>query len=120
MKKLFQTLIAFSMIVAGDALALPFQADPQSFTSYLNQLKWNDGKRRVFANLSSCEETSPKSQRKGYFCEFGYVTISDPVRGRIFCELQKKDWFGVVSHLSRHDGTNTTIEHGNAYPCRKA
>lgn len=118
MKKLFQTVLALSMIVAGDALALPFQADPQSFTSFLNQLKWNDGKRRVFANLSSCRRSGLGSYRDGYFCEFGYVTINDPIRGRIFCELQKSDTkYGVVSYFT---GAGTSIEHGRAYPCRKA
>jgi hypothetical protein len=117
-RKLLASIVASTCLLAGNALALPFQANPQSFTSYLNQIKWNDGKRRVFANLSSCNRSGLGSYTDGYFCNIGYVTINDPIRGRIFCELQKStSKFGVVSYFT---GAGTSIEHGSAYPCRKA
>ena len=112
MKKLFQTILALSMIVAGDALAFPFQSNPQSFASYLNSLKWQDGKTRVFSNLGECV-----ARVNVYECRYGYVTISDPVRGKIFCELQMiNEGFNRMAVWYY----NAKVQHGAAYPCRKA
>jgi hypothetical protein len=68
---------------ANAALAQPFRFYPESFASYLNQKNWDDGKRRTFSNLRGCEYAGIDRA----YCQYAYVTIDDPVRGRIFCEL---------------------------------
>jgi hypothetical protein len=118
------TAIFTSVIFASTnvALALPFKTDPESFTSYLNKTNWDDGKRRTFSNLRGCQECSHSVYSSGsgcnndqlkahiaimsiagvvmrhYVCKYAYITIDDPIRGRIFCEVDQNDaglavWF---------------------------
>jgi hypothetical protein len=111
-KKLLASIVASTCLLAGNALALPFQPNPQSFASYLNSLKWQDGKTRVFSNLRECV-----ARVNVYECRYGYVAISDPVRGKIFCELQMiNEGFNRMAVWYY----NAKVQHGAAYPCRKA
>jgi hypothetical protein len=84
---------------ANAALALPFRADPESFATYLNTVRWRDGKRRIFSNLSNCYQSRDEDTKQitFYTCRNAYVTIEDPL-GRKICEVeQERLGFGVYS-----------------------
>ena len=75
---------------------LPFYPDAKSFAYYLNNYgEWRDGKKRMFKDLGNCTSERDTgyevSDRKefAYSCAYGYVTVSDPIRGKIFCELSE-------------------------------
>ena len=100
---------AFAVSFPAAALALPFSPTPQGFTTYLNNTGWNDGKSRQFSGLRDCYQ-SPGYDR--YSCKYGYVKITDPVRGSVLCELQQTEWKYAVRYL------NGQVNSGPAYPCR--
>ena len=111
-RKLLASIVASACLTAGDALALPFQPNSTSFANYLNSMKWQDGKTRVFSDLGECV-----ARGNAYECRYGYVKISDPVRGKIFCELQMiNERFNRMAVWYY----NGQVQHGAAYPCRKA
>ena len=72
---------------------LPFYPDAPSFANYLNNLSWNDGKKRTFRDLGNCfsnrdlDYNNDKIEYQ-YFCTDGYVTVKDPVNGKRLCELR--------------------------------
>jgi hypothetical protein len=103
-------LFAVSVISAAPAVALPFKTTPSSFTSYLNSLSWKDGKRRVFSGIGNCKTIEEDWM---YACQIAYVTIFDPVRGKLFCEVGYA--FGDY-RISYNAGSGLRV--GNAYPCR--
>jgi len=102
--------LVLSAFAASPSLALPFKTTPGGFTNYLNSLSWEDGKRRVFSGLSGCNAEGWDPPRYG--CRNAYVTISDPVRGKIFCEIET-----VWSDWSVMYGSDLRV--GSAYPCRR-
>ncbi len=63
---------------------MPFKPDPVSFAKYMSQLKWNNGTRVKFENLSQCFY---HQQAGGYGCDSGFATISDP-RGTQICKAR--------------------------------
>ena len=72
--------------------AFPFPETERGFANYLNQEQnnWKDGKRRVFSDLRAC---SFKGKTKSLdlataSCKYGYVTITDKIYGKRFCELE--------------------------------
>ena len=96
MNKLFQTILALSMIVSGDALALPFQPNPESFSAYMSSLKWKNGAMKTkFTYLSRCSKgfiggySGPLPD--GYYCTGGYVKWSDPT-GSSTCEIKYMEY----------------------------
>jgi len=103
-------LIASTVLLGGNAFALPFQPNAASFTKYLNSQTWKDGKTRRFQNLSSCEEKRRTDGSKEwgdltyktwYRCNVGYVTITSPM-GRVFCELTDFNRYAVYYHNYRY------------------
>ncbi len=102
-------LSASLLLVSGDALALPFEPNPTSFARYLSHISWQDGKKRTFSDFRQCAG----NDRGFYYCKYGYVTINDPVRGRIFCELQPD-----AANLHAAFVLGSIVKHGSAYPCR--
>lgn len=92
------------------ANALPFNKNVQSFTSWFNQLKWSDGTKRVFFNLSQCKyhfydynkpdipaflRDTPKSEE--YRCTYGFVRVYDP-RGVQICKLNAQGSGSAVKY----------------------
>jgi hypothetical protein len=124
---------------ANAALAQPFRTDPASFASYLNQKNWKDGKRRTFSNLRGCKYFDLRPNIDDRFlqsmaCEYAYVTIDDPIRGRIFCELMPVNevlrgmfwwneaswavWWGEQRLLGGGAGREEVWGHGKLKVCK--
>jgi hypothetical protein len=106
---------------ANAALAQPFRTDPESFASYLNQKNWDDGKRRTFSNLRGCDFGFQTYRFVG--CEYAYVTIDDPIRGRIFCELMPVKFEAVLVRggwaVWWGDGGKEYWGHGKLKVCKR-
>ncbi len=112
--KIFGLVAMFACLHAGTATAnswkLSFDPTPEGLTNYLNQFEWKDGKSRVFSGLRDCR----KEQNNSYGCSYGYVQITDPVRGTQLCELQKHGTTGYAIFV-----WNQSEYIGNGYPCRQ-
>jgi len=113
-KKLLASLVSSTCLFVGSALALPFADSPSGFASFLNQLKWDDGKKRIFSNLSGCELINFNTSYEQYKCKFGYVAIKDPIRGSLFCEIQQNKYGYAASYIK-----GMGFSHGPLGPCRK-
>lgn len=50
------TLVLFGS--ENSVFAMPFKANPSSFSAYLNSLNWNNGASTRFYNLYNCRDTS--------------------------------------------------------------
>lgn len=85
-----QILLATCVIGAPTCVyALPFNPNPQSFQSYANTVRWDDGSRISFQNLNNCEE---KPDMKLYACNNGYATIANPMGTKV-CDLKTVGWW---------------------------
>ena len=104
-----------TLLAATPAVAMPFSPNPSSFASYLSRIDWDDGKLRKFSGLRDCRKSTFAGDT-WYTCKYGYVRIDDPVRGSIFCEIQKKQDTGYVVSWN---SVNKRVSHGNTYPCKR-
>lgn len=101
------TSTSVTVITLGisNALAYPFQPDPQSFAKYLNQLKWSDGSKNYFQNLNVCEH---RDNGQTFMCHDGYVTNTSPL-GKLTCRLWSVDYSsetGRVNYMRREYRSN--------------
>jgi hypothetical protein len=112
----FGIALLCSSLVSAPAFAMPFAPNPSSFASYLSRINWDDGKPRKFSGLRGCRKANFFGDT-WYECEYGYVRIDDPVRGSIFCEIQKQDQYENYA-VSWNSGDDR-VTHGSPYPCRK-
>ena len=134
------TLIAsaLTLIASGSAHAFPFHANPESFAQYLNTWEWEDGKKRVFSHLRKCTDYDGEfgyfvdmKRAKFYKCEYGYLTITDIINGRRFCELTssytllhsqdiyRNDVKAAVLFYDKGDGEYRAM-HAPAFDCKSA
>ena len=115
--KIISTLSAVAILVPAAAFALPFAPTAEGFTAQLNSIEWDDGKRRVFSGLRGCkyEEFDGQLLFQSYYCRYGYVKISDPVRGTIFCEIQKRNGPQAITYVPLRD----KYLWGETYPCKQ-
>lgn len=104
-----------TLFAATPAVAMPFSPNPSSFASYLGRIDWDDGKTRKFSGLRGCSK-SFLGETTFYSCKYGYVRIDDPVRGSIYCEIQKLKYSTVNAVTWNSKGNR--VSHGNPYPCR--
>lgn len=104
--------IFVSVISSGYAIAFPFRPNPQDFQQYLNSRGgWNDGKKRTFSGLRNCVDIPEVDM---YSCNNGYIKIEDPVKGTIFCELQRVNNIGSAVVFYLEGG----VKHGSPFPCK--
>lgn len=84
-----QILLATCVIGAPTCVfAFPFQPNPQSFQSYMNTVRWEDGSKTTFQNIGGCEFYPASNSRYSdtAVCRAGFVTISNPMGTKI-CNL---------------------------------
>ena len=118
-RKIVAALAVVSPLIPTAAFALPFSATPEGFAAYLSALDWDDGKTRKFSGLRGCRKGILFGNTGFYYnCEYGYVRIDDPVRGSIFCEIQKIDRY-YKDYAVTWDSINKIVNQGSPYPCRK-
>lgn len=111
--KIFAGFAAFASLIPTAALAFPFSPTPEGFAAHLSSVNWNDGKPRVFSGLRDCYHSETI-----YRCKYGYVKVSDPVRGSILCEIQQNDFQSAVAYLNGEGYANNYLM-GATYPCRQ-
>ena len=117
--KIFGLVAMFACLHAGTATAdsseFPFDPNQQSYLYYLNNLEWNDGKKRVFTGIGGCSHHTDYAN--AYWCKYGYVKVTD-LLGSKLCELQKQDEFGVVMTWGGKGYLRGKTKFGNEYPCK--
>ena len=81
---------------------------------------WDDGKTRVFKNLSGCSQSYERGRFFPSFkCKNGYVQVTDPL-GTKLCELQGYDVGGLyISENVIWHRENGRVRFGNEYPCKE-
>lgn len=114
--KIIAAIVAVASLSPAAGLALPFSPTPQGLAAHLNGVNWNDGKPRVFSGLRDCYYNAGAGI---YGCYYGYVKVTDPVRGSVLCEIQKRDGSGwAVTYLDGNKYANNYLL-GPTYPCRQ-
>jgi len=100
-----------TVAATADYWKLSFDPDPLSFTEHLNQIKWLDGKTRVFSNVGGCRRNNLGDT---YSCSYGTVEITDSVGDTQLCELQSDSFEGVA--VGWYQGARL----GTPYRCRSS
>jgi hypothetical protein len=68
-----------SIVLSPPSIALPFQQNPSSYQSWLNQRKWEGGKRIRFRELSRCLRVNPEEVKEEYKARGVELTFNDRV-----------------------------------------
>jgi hypothetical protein len=118
----FVIIASTSFMAEGNLLyAYTIEMNPmmlKDYQDYLNSLKWDDGKRRTFSNLSGCRISHNGTIDRTHFCRYGYLKLSSPL-GTKFCELQPyrgTSW--AVFTIGYWKPVKQETYHGKPYPCK--
>ena len=120
-KRNFDSALSYQIGYVKERISgYPFKLRPDSFENYLNSLSWEDGIRRRFSGLRVCEAKGPRlgDAKFIYGCKYAYVSINDPIRGNIFCQVSVPTGYGSsLNYAVRYD--EIEIETGDIGPCRR-